>query len=300
MSRRSIAVLTAVGSLVWSADVRAQCTETTSTQDLVTAMEKAEGAFADVDLPGFKAATDGVRALLPCMAEPIPRNVIATVHRMQGMRAFVDREPDQSTQAFAAARAIEPGYRFPEMLVPAGHPMLRDYEAIPVDDAPVISVAPPLSGYLQFDGRSGTDRPTGWPTVVQLVGADGAIAETAYAWPADPLPDYEPAPGGKVGRPSTVATGPGTVGPSPEAPSSAGGGVGVSIPLAIAGGAAVITSAVLYGVAAGASGQYHDETTPYGDLDQLRGRTNGLQAASVGVGVAALGVGVTAVVVGKW
>ena len=67
--------------------------------------------------------------LLACVSEPVPRNVAAAVHRMTGLRGFVDRDPDRSTKAFAAGRYLEPAYKFPATLVPEGHPVLRDYEA---------------------------------------------------------------------------------------------------------------------------------------------------------------------------
>src|SRR5688572_7533525 len=88
------------------------CAERTDTTDLTTAISDAEASFSDLDIDSFKEATDRLRAVLPCLDDPLTRHLSAEVHRFLGIRAFGDRDPDAELY-FAAARAIEPDYQFP-------------------------------------------------------------------------------------------------------------------------------------------------------------------------------------------
>ncbi len=290
-----VAVPSSILALLFAPSVAgAACTAGAGTQEVTAAVERAEGAFGNVDIEEFNAATDAMAALLPCVNEVIPRNTAASIHRMQGLRAFVDRDPERATQAFAAARTIEPAYRFPELLVPEGHPVLRDYDAIPIDAPVVVEIPKPAGGYIQVDGRTAYERPTAWPVLVQIVSDEGAVRDTAYLRPSDPLPQYTVEE--KVSRP-VAAAGTDTVGGGPEPVPVT---VGPSVPIAALGGVALITSGVMYLVANGASKAYHDPSTAYTELDGLRSRTNSMQVASVGLAAAGAGIGVTAVVVGQW
>jgi len=262
----------------------AACPTPSTAVDVIEAAEQSVAKYEAADLQGFMDTTSNLESLLPCLQEPLPRNVAANVHRMMGLRAFVDRKPDKSESAFGAARVIEPSYRFPETMIPPGHPIMTNYEALDIAEVPTKVVPDPEGGYFQFDGRPGTERPVNLPTVAQLFNGDGAVEVTAYLWPAEGMFDYT------VGTPASA---PGTIiiDPTPKGP---------NLPLAIASGGAAVTAGVMYGIAASAASKFNSPGTPYADGPKLQTQTNTFLLASGGAGVIAVGLGVGAVVAGTW
>lgn len=250
-----------------------------SVQELSDGLDGALDAYAAADVDAFLERTNELNAMLPCLAEPISRDVAAAAHRIRGMRAFIDRQPVVARNAFSAARALEPAYSFPTSLVPEGHPLAKAYAHAP--EAPTTDpVEPARSGHLRFDGRRSNDRPTSRNTVAQLLDREGGVTRTAYLLPAEPMFPYEP------GRPDSGASGDGS-------------GMGLSVPLAIGAGAAAVLASVSYGLAGASYAEYGND--PYLEhKDGLRGRTNALVGLSAGLGGAALGAGIGAVVVGQW
>ena len=203
---------------------------------------------------------------------------------MMGLRAFIDKKEEKAHAAFGAARAIEPAYRFPETMVPPGHPIMKSYEALDVLKVETREVPPPEGGYFHFDGRPGLDRPVNLPSIAQLFDADGGVEITAYLWPADGMFDYT------IGKPAAI---PGTeIVDTPRK--------GPNLALTIGAGGAALTSGILYGVAASAAGKFNSPTTDYEDGPKLRAQTNTFLVASGGLGVIAIGMGVGAVVAGQW
>lgn len=256
--------------LLWIGLARAaeaDCPAPVDTGDLERAVAEAEAAFASLEVEALKAATDRLHALLPCLVDPLTRQLAADVHRYLGVRAFGDRDPAAPTY-FAAARAIDPDRRFPPSLVPAGNPLLEAWTAIDPATRTVEHAPPPAAGTLQFDARTTLERPTSWPTLFQRLDADGAVVETAYLLPADPLPAYPVAE------------------PSPPRPPRARG------PLLAGAVAAGVTTAALYGLAGASHAAFEDPTTPRRDLGRLRDRTNGLVVASAVGALATVSLGI--------
>jgi hypothetical protein len=277
-------VLTALG--VAPATAQAACPTTTTVIDLIEVSESSATAYEAADLQGFIETSSRLDSTLPCVSEPIPRNVAANIHRMMGLRAFVDQKKEKSVGAFGAARAIEPSYRFPETMVPQGHPIMAGYEAMDISAVASKEVRKPAEGYLHFDGRPGSVRSVELPTVAQLFDGEGAVSVTAYLWPSDGMFDYAEASADVVEI---------TKNPAPIA-----GRRGPNVPLVLSAGGAAVLSGVFYGVAASASGKFNSPATPYEDGPKLRAQTNTFLLASGGVGVAAIGLGIGAVVAGQW
>lgn len=250
-----------------------------STADLQAILEQAQAQYAGLDVDGFKASTDEANALLPCLTDPLPRSLAATYHRFRGLRGFVDGDPVASTGSFAAARSIEPGYRFPESLIPAGNPVLVEYLAVDVEKGTYAPVAEPAVGRLTFDGRTLTQRPTGWPTVLQVYADDGGVSQTAWIGPGEPLPAYEV-------KADAVADGGGDAPIGAVKPKRKG----PNLPMVAAGGGALVLSGVFYGLGASAHSQWEDPATMVTDLDGLRDRTNAMQTANIVSGVLGLGL----------
>ncbi|MFH1464000.1 MAG: hypothetical protein ABIO70_06425 [Pseudomonadota bacterium] len=256
----------------------AGCPAPVPVSELVISLELAEAAQADADLTGLHSSTDRAQQQLACLGEPVTRAMAARFQRTMGLRLLLDREMDQARRAFAAARFIEPGYRFPETLVPQGNPVHDEYQSFPVDN-PALEVVPaPQRGHLAFDGREGLQRPASWPTVVQLFDEQGAVLASAWLWPGEPLPTYAPRPEAEP----LVAP------PAPHRP-----------PLALlaGAGASAVASVTLLALSRHAAATWADPAT-HGqeDLDRLRGQANGLLLASGGAALFTAGLGVAVAV----
>jgi hypothetical protein len=260
----------------------------------MSALDEAKTAYGNLEVDAFRTALEGARATLPCVTDEVTSHVAAELHRFEGLLAFFDRQPDRSTTAFAAARSIEPNYRFPESLVPAGNPVLKDYAAIDPDSGKIERLPEPMSGRLAIDGRSSTSRSQSFPTVVQLVDEGGRVTATAYLWPGDPVPHYAP-------KPVVADTGPDGTGPTGRGGSmSRALRTGPDKRFLLGAGVSAAAAAALYAGAFVVHGRYENEQTPIGSLDGLRAANNGLVLAS-GVSVAVgASLGTAAFVVGRF
>jgi hypothetical protein len=277
---------------------QAACPNLVLNATISQASDAARAAFAATQLEAFEAATASLKALLPCMIEPIDPTVAAEAHRMLGLDAFVGRRSAAAEQAFAAARSVAPEYSWPEDLVPWGHPILSVYQSLPIEQGRFATLPAPPAGWVYLDGRPSEPRPLDWPTILQVSDAEGAIQLTVYLWPEQPLPAYA-----SIAAASALPT----ATPLEEAIDP------VLVPatsttvrrgprgwaLATAGGA-VVASGTLYLLAAHSASAYWDPATPTGDLAALRGRTNGLVLASAGAGALAIGTGVAAFLTLQW
>lgn len=281
--------LLALGLLIAPlSSARGDCGQAVTTTDLVAMLEGAEWAYSQADLRGFSQASERIRTQIPCLSEALPRNTAARVHRAVGLRGFVDRDPDVSTRAFAAARVIEPAYTFPSAMVPAGNPVFADYNAVAVEAGEYVDVLAPADGYLVFDGRPDTSRPRFWPTLVQFVSAEGQVTDTFYLWPEQSLPVYDIAAAAPDPDPLPVAS----TGRDAER--------AVSVPLlAVAGGLAVASGA-LFLASRSTYDSYYDPSTPVPDLAALRSRHNGMVWASRGAAAGAALTGTGAFLVVRW
>jgi hypothetical protein len=245
----------------------------------------AQTAYAGLDVPKFRAAMAELDLGVPCVTDEIPKHLAAELHRFEGLREFLDRNTARSSAAFAAARTIEPTYRFPESLVPAGNPALQDYVSIDPDKGRAVDLPLPLDGRLMIDGMAGVRRSTDFPTLVQLFDGDGRVTATAYLWPGDPVPSYVPrppdAPDPKHGPKNPVDFGPDQQ------------WVNGATALAIVSGA-------LYGTAYFVHRKYEDPETLPGKLGSLRTVNNGLVLASGATALGAVGVGAGAFLVARF
>ena len=267
---------------------RGDCGEAVTTADLVAMLEGAEWAYGQADLRGFSQASEQLRTRIPCLSEELPRNTAARVHRAVGLRGFVDRDPDVSTRAFAAARVIEPAYTFPSAMVPAGNPVLADYNAVAVESGEYVDVLAPAGGYLVFDGRPDTSRPRYWPTLVQFVTSEGQVTDTFYLWPEQSMPVYEIAPV----APDTD--------PQPAVSSGGDAEPAVSVPLLVVAGGLAVASGALLLASRSAHDSYYDPSTRMSDLAALRSQHNGLVWASRGAAAGATLTGAGAFLVVRW
>lgn len=286
-STRALVALALVGSV---RDARAAERCAATSRDLLTAEEAALSAYGALDVDGFVSAADHIQEMLGCMVEPVTRDLAAAAHRMIGLQAFTAGDKEKAELAFAAARSLEPEWRFPESLFPPGHPVRTIYEAIPLDQA-AWTPLPPTAAVVRIDGRVADARPSSWPALVQAFGVDGAVLGSWYLWPGDPLPAL-PAP---LPLASTLPTTTETMGqlPAPKRTGPRWGWLGVAA--VSAGGAGF-----LYGVAAKTSEAYQSDDTNPELRERLRQRTNGLLIASGAAGLVAVGGTTVAFVQVRW
>jgi len=170
---------------------------------LATALSAASSAYSDADLDGFVAGRDAARRALACTDEPLQGALIAEVHQLEALDAYLPpRNLERSVQSFHAARAAWAAYTPSESLAPEGN-LLREQWTLSLErQDDLVPLYPPRGHRLYLDGKAGTVRAVNRPVLLQLT-ADGAVVETLYlpptalspAWsiPAqDPPPDALP------------------------------------------------------------------------------------------------------------
>jgi hypothetical protein len=267
-----------------AADV--DCEAPTREADVRATLDEAYASLEGLDITAFKASTDVLDAAIPCLADPLAPKLIAEIHRTKGIRAF----GEAAGRMWAAARTIDPGYRFPYNLIPDGNPIREAYLAVDVAERTVETLEAPSTGDLRFDGYSTVDRPASFPTFAQYVRADGGVAFSRYLQPSDPVPDY---PTGPVAVPDPVPVVPMPTPqpvPAPQ-PVAQTPRRSARAPLWLGAGIAAVASGITYGIAGTTKQDFLDPTTPDADLDGLRSRANTLVIVS-GFG-AATAVGLT-------
>jgi len=166
-----------------------ECDGTSTSAELQASLDAAQSAFGRVDVDAFQGAMEDVHAKVPCLGEVLSPALAAQLHRMEGLLAFVDQANDRAVIAFAAARSIEPAYTFPSTVVPAGNPVLEQYQQREAS-CPAEPIPPAADGEVRLDARPTGVRPTEFPAVLQVVDSGEAMV-TRYLWPDDALP-YEP------------------------------------------------------------------------------------------------------------
>jgi hypothetical protein len=244
------------------------CEEPTSAQQLQHLLEQAEHAFIELYIETFLARTDEVRARLPCLGEVPPAALVARIHRNEGLRMFGERDVN-SVRAFAAARALDPDFRFPADMVPPDSPIQSDWEAMDLAAGWSVLLPEPAQGTVFVDGSATRVLPRAWPALVQLVGDSHSPQLTVYLYSDQSAPDY---PARERARMST------------------------RVPLLITTSATAITAAAAYGGAWRTRSLWNDPETDETRLSTLRSRTNVLTSTSVVVGLLSVASGTLLVV----
>lgn len=244
------------------------CTLPRSNAELSEVALGAESAWGR-DPQAFAEAVLAVDAALACVIEAVPVDQAARIHRLHGLAAFLRRDTAAATAAFAAARAAEPSFAFPETMVPAGNPVDTLYRNA-LGPTELSRFEPPRSGWkLHIDGTPATARNDERPAVVQVVDPVGRIREGAWVAEHTPLPNY----------------------PSWRD--------GLRTPLLIAGAGAVLAGAGLWGFGAVTRPDPASlETLDDGEAAEFRQAAIGGTAvglAGIGLGTVAIGFGV-----GRW
>ncbi len=258
--------------------VYAACSAVVPVATFEAGLSRAEVAFGNLDVAGFDAAMDEAMLDVGCIDAVVPPRVAARIHRLQGLRFYAARDERRALASFAASRALDPAWDWPETMLPRGHAARALWAQATTVPPARVAVPAPTGGVLVFDGTKGLERPTAWATVAQLVGEDFQLQTSVYLLP-DALMFAYPSEA-RPARPE----------PTPKGDKPAIGWF-------VASGALAVASAGTYGAAAASADRFTDPTVD-ADLDALAARrrtTNTLVGASAGLLGAAAVAGVIGV-----
>ncbi|TNE87433.1 MAG: hypothetical protein EP330_18375 [Deltaproteobacteria bacterium] len=129
-----------------------------------------------------------VRDGVSCQTTPVSPELAARYHRFRALQAdpLGGLRADAGARAsasLAAALAVAPSLSF---ALPEDH----GHRAVTEGEGTTVEVVAPLEGTLFFDGAAGRLRPTSRATFFQRADGDGAVVDSAYLYPDDPLPSY--------------------------------------------------------------------------------------------------------------
>ena len=256
-----------------------ECQDYLRAKDLVRIITEGDTAFSALDDETFASARREAVKSVQCLEEPLSPGQAALLHKLQALGAFVDRDDAAAVASFHSLVLASPGYALPDSLAPEGHP-LRTHFAV-AEGMVVVPGAPlptPKSGRVHVDGRPATAAPQGRPWVFQHIDDSGAVLGSALVASGEGVPEYA----------------------NKGLPVEPGARRGLNRPLAVTSGVAALASGALYLSARGTAAQFWEPTTPTGQLDGLRDRTNTLGWLSAGAGVVAVGAGAGAFIAGTF
>lgn len=270
-----IVVFTVVTALAFAERAEASCAAPSHDADLEHALATAESAYVALDGETFDASMTRASTVLPCLAEALTPTLAAHYHRLEALRRYAILDEQGAGEAVRAARVVDPGYTFSDEVLPPDHPLRQQYTAASTSDS-VTSPSPrPLDGALLFDGRATVRRPGNRATVFQFVDDAGIPTTTVYLLSKDPLPSY----------------------PTGQNAEAAAGGSAVRTALFGVGGASLLASGALYGLAWSTHKPFFDTSDNDITLDELktlqkRSRTwTALSGVTLGIAVGAAGTG---------
>lgn len=246
-----------IGSLA-AATPAVACEASLPMSELAALATGFEDAFTDRDKARLQASGTALFASLPCLSEALVTPDAARLHRIAGMRAFVDGDRPGAVVALQAARHLAPDYVLDPTLVGPEHPLRLLYEGIVPEPPPTShTLAAPAAGFVRVDGSQTAVRPLSRPAVFQRFDDQGRVLETAYLSVDDADPTY-PTVLPRTRQPIELAVGAqGLVYPTPSAYGTVFGGVWAAVALPVAGplavevGASVAFSPEVSGVESG-------------------------------------------------
>jgi hypothetical protein len=262
------------------------CEEPGERSAILLSVARAEQAFQQMDLDGFRAACDAALAGLGCLGDPLQPADAARIHALSALDAFTRNSDADAVNAFRSALRADPSFVLGPDLVPEGHVLrLQLQVASSVADGPPRTLPAWEGEYLLVDGTPSAEVPTDRPFVLQRSHDDRSVVASAYVPTKGDLPDWA----------------------VPLVPESSSVGLVIEPPnhtptrpwlLAGASGACAVASGVLWAMTASSHAEFMDSSTPYEDLPGLRQRTNTLDSLTIGATALTLSFGTVAVV--RW
>ena len=257
--------------------------------ELAAAIDDAEKAFAAMDVAGLRSGIDDAVLEVACLTAPIPPVLAARLHRTVALRAFLTTDESGARRALLAARVLDPTGEYPSTVIPSDHPLRKlDPGATSVTPA-TITVPPPPSGLVYFDGHNRFERPSDRPTAYQLIGSRGDTLSGAYLLPEEPMPAY---PIGNAPVPVAEST---TSTTTVAAKKSH-----LSVHLSIMAGLGLAAAGVTYALAGDSNTTFYEEGQTEDEIRAAYDQTNTFVYISAACAAAGVGTGVAALVVGEW
>lgn len=173
----------------------AECPGTAAS--IAVALDAAEAAWIQLDGALLATAALAAQSDSGCLGEPLSPPMVARLHRVEGLAAFVGGDEARARAAFAAARSVAPEFVLPAKLLPLGHPARILYETVKVGGV-TAPVPPPERGTLTFDAVPAAERPAERASLAWIAVGD-VVTASGYLWPEDPLFPYPVAPPEELG-----------------------------------------------------------------------------------------------------
>ena len=282
----------------------ADCERTFDTLEILEAATATEMAFTKVDAVRFKEARASVEARVACARDVLSPSAQARIHRVEALGAFLDGRQERVPWALAGVFAAEPGHQIPSALLPDGHPIRGQVAAAMLylrDDAGADFPAP-ASGWVEIDGTHALRAPALRASILQQFDGQGAVIATHHRWPDEPGFDWlVPVPGSQLAA-VNLSTPAAQVQRAPASP------WGRRAPWLALSGASLITSGVLYALAADGKAEFDAQPVLDGSasdaeraqyreaLEGMQTNTNGLSYGCYLAAGASVALGAVAVV----
>ncbi len=173
--------------------------------EIESAVQEGLIAFATMDEDGVSDAVAAVDAKLACQSAPVTPATAAQVHRMHGLKSFLEADTDAAKRAFAAALALDPTTQLPTKIAPDGGKLARLYaeSALPAGATTALGLGADYRGYV--DGTESSKRPTDRPAVVQLSSYD-VVKYSGWLTSASPIPaQFQPSAAVAAAQPKAAA-----------------------------------------------------------------------------------------------
>lgn len=169
-------------------DLRAACEVPVSLAAVTAELDVAELLYPDGSpdaVRDFLASTARIDAYVPCLGVVVTPAIAARLHRVYGLRAWLRRNEGGLDAAvyFAAARAVEPFYTFPETLLVAGDPELKAYALVEVNFPDTVELPAQSGRQAYVNGDPGYLASKAWPALVQWTDGGDRVLCSEYLLP---------------------------------------------------------------------------------------------------------------------
>ena len=254
-----------------------ECQDYLRAKDLVRIITEGDTAFSALDDETFASARREAVKSVQCLEEPLSPGQAALLHKLQALGAFVDRDDAAAVACSRASSSHPPAMPCRIRLPPKDTRCERTSRLRKAWWSSWAPLPTPKSGRVHVDGRPATAAPQGRPWVFQHIDDSGAVLGSALVASGEGVPEYA----------------------NKGLPVEPGARRGLNRPLAVTSGVAALPPGrsicrSRYG------GAVLEPTTPTGQLDGPRDRTNTLGWLSAGAGVVAVGAGAGAFIAGTF
>lgn len=156
---------------------------------LAAAGERAEAAFATLDVEGFQQALREVALGLPCSEAVLSPVEAAAIHRLEGVRLYTLGAERSALRSLQQARILDPLGEMHGQAVSEGSPLAALWaRSLTSAPPPWVPVDAPEGVDVRVDGVPSRLRPATVPSIVQLTAPSGQVLWTSYVPAMAPLP----------------------------------------------------------------------------------------------------------------